>query len=221
MSPAENTHSADSILANIVPVDEIEQRVQLLVCLMSAQKEYDPSGADHGRSAIYKMLLVVIEHVSQIVPQRTDLVNPLLDLLYGLKSLDVGSVVPMLTPVKLNNRSPNPIPRELFRADAAALMEFKQRQGAGNDIAAGHVARDLNRLGCRDDGSKVYKKGVVVWRNKVMSPADAACPYASRYDFILAELTGKFPKDPEKAYRYLLDIVRDRYAPPAPGKGGA
>ena len=83
MSPIDNTPAARSTLANIVPNDAIEYRVQLLVRLMSAQKGYDPSAADHGRGAICEMLLALIEHVSQSIPERTDVVQPLHDLLYG------------------------------------------------------------------------------------------------------------------------------------------
>jgi hypothetical protein len=218
LSPTENTKNARSILANIVPTDEIEHRIQLLVCLMSAQKGYEPSAADHGRSAIYQMLLGLIEHVSQILPERPDLVHPLHDLLYGLKSLDAGSVAPMLMPAPIKGRRPSPIPQELFRAAAAALMQLKQWQRVERPVAAREVARELNKLGYRDEGNELNGKGVTLWRNKMKKPVDATCPAAGRYRTILAQLKINFPNDHKSAYRFLLGLMPELATPSIPRK---
>lgn len=208
-----------SILASLVPTAESDRVIQLLVCLISARKEYDPTAADHGRSSIYQMLFGLIEHVSQIVPARPDLVHPLRDLLYSLKGLDAGSVAPMLMPVEVSGRRVSPIPQELFRADAAALMQLKQWQGVERPLAAVQVALNLNELGYReDDGNRLDGKSVVVWRNKMKRPDNPACLAAARYNSILAELKAQFSEDHQAAYRFYLNAMPDLDMPSIPSK---
>lgn len=217
--PNESIHKSHAILASLVPTAESDRLIQLLVGLINARKEYDPAAADHGRTSIYQMLLGLIEYISQIVPTRPDLVHPLRDLLYGLKGLDAGSVAPMLTPVEVSGRRVHPIPQELFRADAAALMQLKQWQGVERPLAAAQVALNLNEFGYRDDdGDRLDGKSVVVWRNKMKRPDDPACLAAARYNSILAELKARFSEDHQSAYRFYLNVMPDLDMPSIPSK---
>jgi hypothetical protein len=215
----EDPQTLTSTLADIVPTAENDRLIQLLVCLMPARKTYDPGAADRGRSAIYQMMLGLIEYVSQIIPTRPDLVHPLRDLLYGLKGLDEGSVAPMVMPVEVSGRRVAPIPEVLFHADAAALMQLKQWQGIERPIAADQVARDLSKLGYTDDdGGELHGKNVVVWRNKMKRPTDTSRRAAERYRFILADLKARFSEDHRSAYRFLVDAMLDLDMPSIPSK---
>lgn len=200
---------------------------ELLATLMHARKRFDPSGPDHGRAGIYQALLGVIDCVRAIIPGRPDLAVPLQELLYGLRSLDDGTTVPLLQAVELDHRPPDAIPQGLFRADAAALMELKvmelrmQKKKKFLGEAVNAVAGRLNQLGFRDSGNRILGKQVADWREHMRKGAQKPDFRSKRYFSLLAELKGKFPEDPKAAFEFLLGCMTEMHAVTIPRKGGS
>lgn len=182
---------------------------ELLASLMVVRKNFDAFAPDHGRASICHALLAISDYISAIMPQRPDLVHPLRELLYGLKDLDRGTVVPLLEPAEINHRPPNSYSDELLRADAAVLMELKYQAGAERKVAADMVARRLNRLGYRDGGSPITGKRVAAWRDKLSKMAWTKDIAVQRYSFALKALAAKYPNDPASAYKFYLDCFAD------------
>lgn len=198
----------------------VEKRLaELLASLVRARKQFDPSAADHGRTAIYQALLGVIGYVSDVIPARPDLVQPLHDLLYGLKDLDRGTVVPLLRPADIENRPPNSISQKLLRADAAVLMELMQMDKVERKQAADTVARRLERLGFRDGGKSISGKRVAYWRDKMKKPDGPSDVAVSRYVFALEALKAIYPNDPMSAFRFYIDCMADLDTPAIRKKG--
>ena len=200
---------------------------ELLASLMHARKAFDPSGPDHGRGGIYQALLGIIDFLTEIIPQRPDLVVPLRELLYGLRSLEDGTVVPLLQPIELAHRPPNAISMDLFRADAAALMELKvaelraQKAPKYRNEAAASVARRLNRLGFRDNGDRILGKQVADWRDRMRKGAQKSNFETKRYLSVLAKLKAKFSEDSKTAFEFFLGCMTEMHAVTIPRKGGA
>lgn len=198
---------------------------ELLASLVRAAKSYDPSCPNHGRNGIYMALLGVIKYVEAVIPQRPDLVLPLRDLLYGLRSLDDGTTVPLLQAAELGHRPPNAISVGVFRADAAALMDLKvaemkvQKKKRFRDEAARAVAQELNRLGFRDDGNRILGKQVADWRERVMKAAQKPNYEATHYLTALRMLKAKFPDDPRAAFSFWLGCMTEMYPVTIPKKG--
>jgi len=193
----------------------------LLASLTRAQKHFDPLATDHGRSSVYEALLAVIDYVSGIIPQRPEVVLPLRELLYSLRSLDDGTVAPLLEPVKVDNRPPNPISQDLLRADAAVLMELKRQHKVGRAEAADTVARALNRLGYRDGGQKITGKQVALWRGQMRKVVKVPDPAAKRYRYVLGMLNADFPNDPKSAFEFYLGCVEKMHPSTISQKGGS
>lgn len=195
---------------------------RLLGSLMIGRKKYKPSAPDGGREAIYDDLRAIIEFVSTVIPQRPDVVQPLRELLYGLKDLERGTVVPLLKPAKLRGRPLNSYSEELLRADAAVLMDLKQQAGVDRGVAANMVARDFNKHGYRDGGKKITGKCVIAWRNKVKENAGTSnLAVARRFSFALTLLEKSYPNEPKEAYAFYADRMRDMDPAEILKKGGS
>lgn len=192
---------------------------RLLSALMVERKNYDPSVPDHGRAAICYDLLAIIEYVSTVIPQRPDVVQPLRELLYGLKDLERGAVVPLLKPAKIEHRPPTPYSEELLRADAAVLMDLKQQADVDRKSAANMVARRLNQDGYRDRGKAIAGKCVIAWRNKVKEDAGTSNVAAQRFSLALKLLEESYPNDPDRAYAFYIDCMGDQNLPEILKKG--
>jgi hypothetical protein len=192
---------------------------ELLACLVQARKRFDPSGPDHGRAGVYQALLGIMEYFAVVIPSRPDLAVPLRELLYALRGLDNGTIVPLVQAVELDHRPPNPISQDLLRADAAVLMELKRQAGEGRKAAAETVARRLNRLGFRDGGQRIIGKRVAAWRDQMRRAVQEPDFDAKRYFWILGKLKDRFPKDPQAAFEFFLDCMTDLDTRTIPNKG--
>jgi hypothetical protein len=186
---------------------------QLLASLIQARKKFDPSARDHGRAGVYHALLAVDHYISELFPQRPEVNHTLRELLYSLRGLDKGTVGPLVTPVKIKHRPPNPISQSLLRADAAVLMQLKRWEKVGRAEAADSVARALNRLGYRDSGQRITGKQVALWRGQMRKAAEEPDPAAKRYQDVLRSLKAAFPKDPRSAFKYYLERVKEMLPP--------
>jgi hypothetical protein len=194
--------------------------VEFLAALVVATRQFDPTAADHGRRSVCEMLLASIRYISDVIPDRPDLMQPARELLYGLKDLDRGTVVPLLEPKKIKNRPPNSYSEGFFRADAAVLMELKRQQGrVTNEAAAGMVARRLNRPGYRDQGNRITGKRVIAWRSDIMVKAGTIDPAAQRFSFVLKLLGERYPNDSDPAYEFYVGCIVDQYTPTILKKG--
>jgi hypothetical protein len=191
---------------------------ELLASLLQARKKFDPSAADHGRTGVYHALLAVDNYISEVFPQRPEVNHTLRELLYSLKSLDKGTVGPLVEPAKIDHRPPLPIQRDLLRTDAAVLMELKRLEGIERKRAADTVAGHLNKLGYRDGGTKLTGNRVAVWRGQMRKMVRTSEPAAKRYGDVLRALKLRYPDDPKAAFEYYLGCVAGMHMPTIPKK---
>jgi hypothetical protein len=140
--------------------------------------------------------------------------------LYGLRSLDNGTGVPLFEPVKICHRPPNPITQDQLRADAAVLMELKRLDRVERKLAADTVARRLSQLGYKDGGKAITGKHVAVWRGQ-MRNIGTDDPAAKRYSHALQLLKARYPNDPKSAFEYYLLCVTGMHMPTIPRKGAS
>jgi hypothetical protein len=193
--------------------------VKLSVMLQVSKYQFRPDAADHGRSGVRNALIAAIHLISEALPDRADLIEPLNQLLYALEDLDAGQVVPLLQPAKIMNRPPVALATRLFRSMAAVLMELNQQAGLPRREAAERAARDLNRLGYSDEAKqRITATQVENWRDNVKAPPSANDPGAQRYSFTLRNLQTLFPDKPQEAAKFFLDVLFDLQAPTIPGK---
>jgi hypothetical protein len=193
--------------------------VKLSVMLQVSKYQFRPDAADHGRSGVRNALIAVIDLITEVFPDRADLVSPLNEVLYALEDLDAGRVVPLLQRAKITNRPPTALATRLFRSMAAVLMDLNQQAGLPRRGAAEKAARDLNRLGHRDEAKqRITATQLETWRDHVKAPPSAKDPGAQRYSLVLRYLQRLFPDKPQEAAKFLLDALPDLQAPKIPGK---
>lgn len=186
---------------------------ELIKSLMLARKNFDPSASDHGRRAVCQVLLAMITFVSETIPDRLDLPQPLQETLFALRDLDRGRVSSLLEPTLIDHRPPMPYSEELFRADAAILMELKKRSGIKRMVAAEIVARRLNERGYRDGNDRLAGKKIAAWRDVARQEIGVSDLGRQRYRFVLERLEARFPGDPEGAFAFYLDVMLDLHFP--------
>ena len=212
------------------PIEFIDNSAQrplseLLASLMHARRNFDPSESDYGRAGIYQALLGIIDYITAVIPHRPDLLIPLRELLYGLRSLDDGTTVPLLQAVELDHRPPNGISQDLLRADAAVLMELKvmelrlQKKPKFRDEAANMVAHLLNRLGLRDGGDRIIGKQVAAWRDQMKKGVQKPDFAVKRYFWTLGELRADFRTILRRRSSISSVASSEMHAPTIPKKG--
>lgn len=194
------------VVLRVEPLISELRKLSSLLTLSNAQ--YKLGAEDHGRMGARDALIAVINFVSQAIPDGAELALPLNQLLYGLRDLDAGQVVPLLQPKKVTKRPPAPFATGLFRAMAAVLMELYQRAGMAREVAAAKAARDLTNLGYLDHKQKAISAAQVEdWRDKMRVEQRTKNPAGQRYSRTLAELEKRFPAKPLAAAQYLLDAL--------------
>jgi hypothetical protein len=197
----------------------IAELLKLSFLLRVSKVQFKPDADDHGRSGARDALIAAIRFISEALPHGTDLVVSLNQLLYALKDLDAGQVVPLLQPAKINNRPAAALATRLFRSMAAVLMELNQQAGLPRREAAERAARELNGLGYRDEAKqRITATQVENWRDNVKAPPAANDQGAQRYSLALEELQKLFPNKPQEAAKFLLDALPGLEAPTIPRK---
>jgi hypothetical protein len=187
--------------------------------LRCSVKEFRASPENERRHAIGVAVKALSEFIGNVFALDQDLHQPLDALLYALDDLDHGQVGPLLQRSEIDHRAKKPLSESLFRADAAALMDFYRQDGMPRKQAAMHTVSKLNELGYRVNGDRrIAAKEVERWRDELKSPRDASDPAACRYNFVLEQLKAKYPSGPEMAAKILSDILPDMFAPSIPKK---
>lgn len=188
---------------------------KLATRLKVSKDRFRPDADDHGRSAARDALAAAIEFISEILPEGAELALPLHQVLYGLKDLDAGQVVPLLQRAEISNRPPDPLVARLFEAKAAALMELHRVAGLSRKEAGRAAARDLNRCGYRDaQRQPITGTQVMHWRDRVKAARLSTDLPAQRYRLCLDGLNALFPNKPREAVAFFLDAL-PRMIPPA------
>lgn len=147
--------------------------------------------------------------VAQVFPNEPEYCMPINAVLYALLDVANGQKPPLFKPVK--GRRGVPFSESIFRAAAAALMEFYQQSGIARKVAARDVAIELDRMGYRNEGREITADNVENWRDEMRE--EGGTPAADRYLYILKELGSGFPKEPKKAAQFLFNALPGIHSP--------
>lgn len=181
---------------------------KLSLLLRISRMQFNPEADDHGRSGVRNALIGIIHFISTVYGDGYELVSPLNQLLYGLKDLDDGRVIPLLEAATINHRPPDARETQRMKAIAAVAMELHVKAGLSRSDAAAQAARDLDKHGCRDeDDQRITGKQVENWRYRAREGGSG--DLARQYSMILIELEKLFPKQPGQALQVLLDTIAE------------
>lgn len=166
--------------------------------------------AENTRAGAKNALIASAVFIRAVFPNGNDLARPLSVLLHALEDLDSGHVGALVKPAELNGGRTLAFEVELQRADAAALMELYRKAGMPNSQAADQTARSLNRLGFRDDKSRITAKRVKYWRNQLKAHRNSTG--AKRYAAVLRVVADHYPTEPSEAPKILINLLPDLHA---------
>ena len=185
------------------------QLLKLHFVLGAVQSEFDAGSFEQKRASLRLALIALSGVIANTFPNGAELAAPINELAYALEDLDQGRRPALLQAPKARRGRPGTSnSSRLFRALAAALMEFELRTEGSKERAARRAARHLAQLGYTDRGSEITFKQVQEWREEMSAaPVSSVDRGAQRYHYTVRMLTEAFPEDPRAAVSLLLESL--------------
>jgi hypothetical protein len=188
---------------------EVQAALRLFFgALRMAAAGYNPSRPINARAGVRIALVGIIQLISELYPDAPTVLLPLNELLYALNDLDLGKVVPLLTPTKVSHSPGTALSDILFRAIAAAAMTcLVDRTTMSRHEAAKDIAKRLSRGGfAHPSGKEITPNQITKWRETMMTELASENRAVARYR---AALDWVKDKEPQAAVQFLLDALPD------------